>query len=263
MFVIGLAQIDIVWENKIKNYSKIESFFQTAQKQKVQFIIFPEMVFTGFTMNTAILDIAANELKWIINKCKQYCMYAGVGYALKENNISKNCFAIISPNGEIISNYTKIHLFSHADEQNYYRKGNEIVFANINDFCVSTFLCYDLRFPEIFQYSSSKANMLIIAANWPKVRINHWRNLLISRAIETQSYVVGVNRTGATNSIEYTGASMIINPYGEIISEISNEEKLIIGNADINDVIKVRDEFNTKRDCQISFYRNLYKEYLN
>lgn len=263
MLIVGLAQMNIAWEDKIKNHEKIEFFFHEAHKQDVKFIIFPEMAFTGFTMNLKVLDDMNSELDFIVKKSKQYNMYVGVGYAYRENNIGKNCFVIISPNGEIISNYTKIHLFSHANEHHFYNKGSEIVFANINDFCVSTFLCYDLRFPEIFQFASSKANMLIIAANWPKIRINHWKNLLISRAIETQSYVVGVNRTGVANSIEYTGASMIVNPYGEIISEISDEEKLIIGNVDINDTIKIRDEFNTKRDRQISFYRNLYKEQLS
>ena len=98
---------------------------------------------------------------------------------------------------------------------------------------MAPFICYDLRFPEIFRTATLRgATLILVIANWPVARIHHWTALLIARAIENQCYVVGVNRVGVDPTLTYNGQSCIVGPGGEVLLECGTDE--IIGSAEIN-----------------------------
>ena len=78
-------------------------------------------------------------------------------------------------------------------------------------------VCYDLRFPEMFQKMPLETNVIFLIANWPESRIRQWYSLLTARAIEMSSYVVGVNRTGEGDGIQYTKSSAAYAPDGSMI----------------------------------------------
>ena len=82
-----------------------------------------------------------------------------------------------------------------------------------NSFKTTPAICYDLRFPELFRTGLSMgANLFVVLGCWPKSRIQHWVTLLKARAIENQAYMIGVNRVGNDQELEYGGRSMIISP---------------------------------------------------
>ena len=78
-------------------------------------------------------------------------------------------------------------------------------------------ICYDLRFP-VWSRNRGDYDMMIYVASWPTTRVSAWKSLLVARAIENQCYVAGVNRVGKDPSNEYSGASMVIDPYGKTIA---------------------------------------------
>ena len=84
-------------------------------------------------------------------------------------------------------------------------------------------VCYDLRFPEMFQQMPLDTNVIFLIANWPESRIRQWHSLLTARAIEMSSYVVGVNRTGEGDGIQYTKSSAAYAPDGSMISPDSKK----------------------------------------
>jgi predicted amidohydrolase len=102
--------------------------------------------------------------------------------------------------------------------------------ATLNNWKIKPLICYDLRFP-VWSRNAIKQNengssydydVLIYVANWPEKRNHAWKSLLVARAIENQCYVIGVNRIGIDGTgITYSGDSVIINPLGEIISNVS------------------------------------------
>src|SRR5438552_12137436 len=93
------------------------------------------------------------------------------------------------------------------------------------EFVVAPFVCYDLRFPEIWRRAVRKGTTLMIdIANWPDTRISHWTALLTARAIENQCYVVGVNRVGEDPNVRYIGRSVVIDPAGKIIANAGEAE---------------------------------------
>lgn len=261
---IALAQSDIIWENKALNLSLAESFIGQGVKEKVDLILFPEMSFTGFTMNTNDMADSNGETEEYIKKlAMKNNINIGIGYIKLNNKSSKarNNYSIISKEGNILSTYSKIHPFSFGTENLHYEGGENIAYATIEDFIISTFICYDLRFPEIFQLSSKKADLITVAANWPSSRKDHWITLLRARAIENQCFIAGINRVGTGDGIDYSGNSLIIDPLGNIISSgIDNMEGLIIGDLDITLLENTRSNFKLKDDRKETLYYSLYKD---
>lgn len=256
---IGLAQMDIVWEDKRENYDKCEEIVKTASKHRVELVVFPEMTLTGFSMAVEKIGEADDEsLKLLSSLAVKYNISLVFGYVKRTGEKGENIQAYIDCKGKILYQYSKIHPFSYGGEDKFYLCGNQIEQVDINGFCVTPLICYDLRFPEIFQIVSDKTNLFIIIANWPKTRSAHWISLLKARGIENQSYIVAVNRIGDGNGIEYSGDSMIVSPNGDIVNCVYAREDLLIADIDPDLPDLVRNEFAVKNDRRNDFYLKNY-----
>ena len=85
-------------------------------------------------------------------------------------------------------------------------------------------ICYDLRFPELSRRLALEgADVIVVSAQWPRPRQDHWRTLLLARAIENQLFVVAANCCGLIGKLDYFGMSMIIDPKGEVLAEGGGE----------------------------------------
>lgn len=120
-----------------------------------------------------------------------------------------------------------MHPFTYGGESDCYAKGNEIVTVLFLGRKIALFICYDLRFPEIFQIAAREADVLLVIANWPQIRREHWQTLLRARAIETQSYVVGVNCVGMHDGCAYSGDSMAVDSIGNILGMLSGRKEFL------------------------------------
>jgi omega-amidase len=261
---VALAQTDIHWEDKESNKIKASELLIKAEQNNVDLILFPEMSLTGFSMNTDKIGEdhykSSSTVEWFRKEAAVNNINIGFGYVEKPLSASKgkNNYCVVSAEGAILSNYSKIHPFSYGLESKYYAGGDKLSFFQINDFIISTFICYDLRFPEVFQLASKQAALITVAANWPKARREHWIALLRARAIENQCFIAGVNRVGSDGNIEYSGDSLLINPLGNILLSGSNTEELLIQDINIEDVHNLRSSFNLKADRREALYYSLY-----
>ena len=149
--------------------------------------------------------------------------------------------------------------FSYSGEDQYFAKGDKTVQFSINGIPFSGFICYDLRFPEIFQAVSDHAHVIIVAADWPGSRRAHWKCLLQARAIENQCYILGINSVGDQNGQHYTGDSCVILPDGTVAEQLSDEEGLIYYELS-DDVEDYRCAFPVRQDRRKDLYVKLYKE---
>ena len=100
--------------------------------------------------------------------------------------------------------------------------------------------------------------MIIVPANWPAKRRDHWRTLLRARAIENQVYILAVNCVGEIGGISYTGDSCVIGPDGDARAELSGTEGMIVWELS-DDVERLRREFPVKRDRRETFYAELLR----
>ena len=257
---LALAQFDIIFEDKLKNKETVLQFINHAVSEKVDMILFPEMSLTGFSMHTSIVGEFHNEtVEFFKEISSKFNITIGFGY-VEGTSDSKNKYSVVSPPGTELVNYAKIHPFSFGLESKYYKGGEEINTFKAFDFTICPFICYDLRFPEIFQIASKTATLITVAANWPVQRREHWITLLQARAIENQCYIAGVNRCGKDKWLTYSGDSMIIDPQGNIISSLYMEEGLVIADIFPEQVTELRENFKLKDDRKETLY---YSKYTN
>jgi len=253
--IIGIAQMDIIWEESNENIKKVEDFVKKASENKVDLILFPEMTLTGFTMNVHKLFLLEEEIiSWIKKVAINNNINIGLGFAVRVDEKGNNKYVFVSNEGVVLAKYTKLHPFSYGGENDKYYNGKEICICEINEFKISPFICYDLRFPEIFQIASKEAQIITVAASWPKAREEHWITLLKARAIENQCYVIGINRVGVGDGLAYNGASIFVNPNGEILNEVNSKEMLIIEDLEMEKIREVKDKFDIKKDRREELY---------
>lgn len=257
---LALAQLDIVWEDKPRNKETTLGFIKHAVSEKVDMILFPEMTLTGFSMNTSLIGENHKEtLDFFKEMSSKFNISIGFGY-VEGSSCSKNKYSIVSPGGLELINYTKIHPFSFGEETKFYESGKEIKLFSAFGFTIAPFICYDLRFPEIFQLASKTATLITVAANWPIERREHWITLLKARAIENQCFIAGINRVGEGNGLNYSGDSMIIDPLGNIISSLYMEEGLVIAEIFQEVVTEIREQFRLKEDRKENLYHTLFSD---
>lgn len=261
---VGLTQMDIVWEDKEKNMEKAKKLMEQAAKQEVDLLVFPEMTLTGFTMNTVLAGeemLFSPTLRFFKEASRQYHMAMAFGYVEDFGEEYYNKLMIVSE-GRVIYDYDKIHPFNYGEEGRHYIGGHEVKTTTLKNMELSGFVCYDLRFPEIFQAVSGHADMILVIANWPKERILHWETLLRARSIENQCYIVGVNRIGKSNGVEYIESSMAFDPLGERLTKAHSKSELMVVDVDADKVKQVRKQFPFKEDRQMELYETFYAKAL-
>lgn len=256
---VALAQTHIIWENKAANERQAVEYIAQSVELWAQAVFFPEMSLTGFSMNT---ERTAEENEGTIHKfCEKAVKYhiaIGIGWTKKGEGLAENHYSIIDRDGKVISDYAKIHPFSYADEDRFFSSGSKIPRFVIGDYHWSNFICYDLRFPELFQIASETAEVIVIPANWPKKRSEHWKCLLRARAIENQCYLLAVNCVGEINGMEYSGNSCGISPDGKILAELEDKQGIITVDLQEN-VGALRKNFPVKQDRRWDFYAEEYR----
>lgn len=258
---IALVSLNQVWEDKSANKVLCYNFIQKAVSHQVDLVIFPEMTLTGFSM--AIEKTAENfedseSLDWFRSIAVKFSINIIFGVVFSYKNRVKNHLILLNKKGEILGNYEKIHPFSYSDENLYFVGGDELVISDFYSTKLGFTICYDLRFPELFQGLSKDCEVIINIANWPKGRIDHWRTLLKARAIENQVFMIGVNRTGIDgNNIEYEKSSMIFTPNGDKLEPVYSNELITIFEFEPLDVIGIRNNFPVKNDRRIAFYKSI------
>lgn len=262
---VALGQLDMVWEDKEHSYKKAEKMAEEAAASDCDIIIFPEMSLTGFSMNLNKIgeDKQNSEtVERMQDLAQRLHMAIAFGWAAlgdKPGDKGTNHLTLVESSGKRLADYVKLHPFSYGQENRYYEKGQEIVTVPFLGRMVSLFICYDLRFPEIFQAAAKKADIFFVIANWPELRSTHWETLLRARAIEAQAYVVGVNCVGKRDGIIYSGDSMAVDAIGNILGKISNREGILI--CDLDDrAWSLRRKFAMAADRREHFYGECFQK---
>ena len=257
---IGVVQLDILWENKSQNMKKCEEFFNEASALDCDLLVFPELTLIGFTMDTALAESFSDSesIACFAKYCHQYSIDCVFGLSEKADGKFYNTLVHINKCGELTSKYRKMHPFSFGEE--VYEAGDTCCSFTLMGENIGLSICYDLRFPELFQQLSKDCKCIIVSANWPAKRSEHWRSLLQARAIENQCYMIGCNCVGTQKSISYSGNSIVVSPDGDIIASAeSSREQFICSTIDLSEAEDLRKSFPVKYDRRTDIYRNFYE----
>jgi predicted amidohydrolase len=250
---IGLIQYSPVWEDKEASKEKISTLIK-KDDSTVDLLIFPEMTLTGFTMNSTGFEesIQGESFKFFSELAVSNKTHVFAGIIVRGKRKSFNTLIHIKPDGKLLKLYRKIHPFSYSNEDKFFESGRKPARTKVNNWQVGLSICYDLRFPELYRkYGKKKAHLIVNIANWPDTRIDHWKTLLKTRAVENQCYVAGNNRVGDDPKLHYNGFSSVYDPMGKEIVSIENENKLIVAEIDKNYVNEIRNEFPFLDDIKL------------
>lgn len=230
---VTLVQSDILWEKPQENLTHYENLLKG--KEPTDCIVLPEMFSSGFSTDPTkeIIEFTQLGVDWMTNLAKKLsCAVCGSMITKAEHGLLNRFYFIDSHSKTHV--YDKKHLFGMGGEKLLFRSGKKLTTIQYQGFNIRPIICYDLRFPVWCRntYNSSNQSfaydILLVVANWPEKRINHWEKLLQSRAIENQAYVIGVNRIGNDASgIEHNGNSMVVHPSGDILFHAPPNQEIV------------------------------------
>lgn len=247
---VALIQTDLFWEDVTANLAELEEKI-AALSGPVDVIVLPEMFNSGFTMNTAVAEpMGLTTTRWMKQISMQTKALVIGSFAVKENGKFYNRLLCVQPDGTMLYN-DKRHLFSIGKEHETYTPGNSKLLFSWKGWKICPLVCYDLRFPVWSRnVLSDYYDLLIYVANWPAKRRHAWNTLLQARAIENQSYVIGVNRVGVDgNGLEYKGDSVALDYLGEPVCMLASEETEKVISFSRSDLQKYREAFPALEDA--------------
>jgi len=251
---VATVSLNIAWQDIEKNLERAEKFVLQAKADGCDVVVLPEVFNTGFIADVgkyaelpnckthhALQQFALNNLINIV-----------AGASEKQpNEKAHNIALVFDSHGNEVAKYSKLHPFNYANEGKYFASGNETIKFELDGVACSVFICYDLRFPEIFRQIAEEVEVIFVIANWPHTREMHWQNLLIARAIENQCFIVGVNRIGNDGvGLKYNGSSMVINPLGEVLLQTDKKTEYASCDIDTSMVLKTRKDFPFLEDIR-------------
>lgn len=247
-----LLQADLSWENAKANREKISSMLAELNEADADLIILPEMWSTGFSMNADQFaeEMNGESVKYMAFLAKEKnAVVTGSLIIKEEDGCFYNRLLWVRPDGEYDS-YDKRHLFSLAKEEDTYTEGRSRLIVELKGWRVCPLICYDLRFP-VWSRNRNEYDLLIYVANWPERRAFAWKQLLIARAIENQTYVAAVNRVGADgNNVIHSGDSIVLGPAGECVSQATvGKEQIFVATLSYDELIKFRTNFTFLNDA--------------
>ena len=253
MHLISL-QLDTRWHDRAANHARVRALLGQAEIPPGSLIVLPEMFDTGFSMDTAATDPGEPSMS------EQFCrklaaeqkaaVLAGVVGRTAEGRLANEAVAY-APDGKELVRYRKMQPFTPTGEDLHYAAGSSHADFEWQGTRIAPFICYDLRFPELFRPAArAGAELIIVIANWPEARSEHWVRLLQARAIENQAFVFGVNRCGSDPAFKYDGRSSLFDPQGQEIFQANADEQLLTAEIDAGEARSWRARFPALRDAR-------------
>ena len=258
---IAAVQHDIVWEDRDANFARLAPQVARAVGAGAELVLLTETFSTGFSMTPGIGEPeggpsaqflagqAAEHGVWVGGTCPEIAEGIG-GSGGGDAELPYNSFVLAGPDGTV-HRYRKLHPFTHAGEHERFRAGEGPVTVEVGGLRITPFICYDLRFADVFWTAAPATDVYLVPANWPSPRRAHWQTLLQARAIENQAYVVGCNRVGtAGDGTEHAGDTRIVSPTGELLATAAGVETVVLADVDAAEVAATRDRFPFLEDRQ-------------
>ncbi len=257
-FTLSLGQMDVRFGDPGANLATVTRMVEEAKRCSSDLVLFPELWSTGYDLSNA--SRYASELdSGVFAEISLLARRVGIhilGSTLSLRG-TKHCntLTVFAPDGSLLADYSKIHLFRLMDEHKYLCAGDKIRTVDLPFGRSGLAICYDLRFPELFRaHALAGAVMSFLPAEWPKPRLSHWQTLVRARAIENQMFILACNRVGSDADNVFPGHSMAVDPWGEILAEGGDGEELITLSIDLSKVQEARRTIPALQDRRPDVY---------
>ncbi|SHK84608.1 Predicted amidohydrolase [Selenomonas ruminantium] len=253
---VAVIQMQVTLGEPERNIAALYRLAAQAMKSRPDVLLLPELWRLGFYPQPVLdyADADGLETRKALATISQKYQVNIVGGTVANAIGSKvfNTSYIFDRTGHMVAAYHKTHLFSPSGEHNDFEAGNSLVTFTLDGIKCGIIVCYDVRFPEVTRkLALAGIQVLFIPAAWPLKRLIHWQTLIRARAIENQIFVIACNEAGMDSQEEQlAGHSAIIDPWGEILAEASEDETILQGNLRLliqNQIKESMDVFGDRR----------------
>lgn len=258
------------------NLVKMSDFVsKIASQQKVDLIVFPELVTSGFELGVRFTELAQRipgpSVNLMAQRAAEFGVYIAFGMVSKEKveSVLFNSAVLVGPDGELVGSYNKVHL--RGEERMAFREGFRLPVFETEVGNVGLMLGWDLAYPEVARsLTLDGAELICVLANWEKAQIEEWRTYVRARAYENAVFVAAANRVGDDVTLSFGGESLIVGPRGKVHASLADEkepesgaprEGYCVARVDLDEVRKCREEFQTLQTRQPTVYRALVRRY--
>ena len=252
---VGIIQTDIIWCDIPANIARAEALISSSEPADLY--ILPEMWSTGFVIeaqSVAQTEEECEALRWMVTTAAaRNCALSG-SLVIEDGGKYYNRHYFVTPEG-IAARYDKKHLFRIGGETKRFTAGSERVVVEWRGVKFLLQTCYDLRFPVFVRNRVTTEgydyDAIIYIASFPTPRIAAWRTLSAARAIENESFVIAVNRTGDDIYCNYNGGSVVWDSFGEAVAECGDKECVVVAGLDTDELKARRKRFPTLREADL------------
>lgn len=273
---IAIVQMNPLLGEPEENLVKMsEQISKIASQQKVDLIVFPELVTSGSELGLRFTEVAQRipgpTVNLLAQRANDFGIYIAFGMVSKERveSVLYNSAVLVGPDGELIETYNKIHL--RGEERMAFREGYKIPVAETEIGNIGLLLGYDLAFPEVARTMTLEgADIICAMANWEAANIDEWKTYMRARAYENSVFIAGANRVGEDVTLTFGGESMVVGPRGELFASLSDDtdeetgapnEGFAIAKIDLDEVRKNREEYQFLQTRQPAAYRPIVRKY--
>lgn len=242
---VAAIQMEVVSGEPKKNMVRAEAMLNEAARAGAQAALLPELWTTGYALDR-FAELAADCGPMTMQFLRDVARRLGISVVggsfpvARDGGVYSTCY-VIGPDGAVLGEYSKEHLFPLLREPEYLLPGMPGQVASTPLGRWATLICFDIRYPESArQLAYRDARVLWVPAEWPAPRLEHWRTLLRARAIENQLFVVAANRCGSGDNTQWGGHSTVIDPWGNVLAEAGDEEAVLVADLEMGMVDEVR-----------------------
>ena len=256
---IALAQMAVAMGRPKTNQRVAQSLAAQAVAQGADLLLLPELWVTGYDLDQIreyASPLDSGHFALMAELAQTHQLYVA-GTALETNPDGRpfNTAALYGPDGNRVGAYRKVHLWAPLGEVEQMTRGDALPAFDLPWGRVAMAICYDLRFPELWRrLADAGAQLILIPAEWPVPRVEHWRLLLRARAMENQLFVAGCNRAGADADGEFGGHSAVVDPWARVLVEGGSEPGLFVTTIQMDDVTRARQMFPFLADRRPEVY---------
>lgn len=244
---LSLVQMNVAAGRPEVNLAQVREQVRRASEAGAGLIVLPELWGSGYDLAHAahLADELGHGLfAEMAALARTHGVYLTGSLLERRGEGFFNTAVLYSPDGDLVGHYSKIHLFRLMDEHRYLQAGDAAPVFDLPWGRTALAICYDLRFPELLRrYALQGAVLVVVPAQWPARRIDHWQTLLRARAVENQMIVVACNRVGrdGDDGAPFGGRSAVYDAWGRAVVEGDGEAEIVLsGTVDLSTVEKAR-----------------------
>jgi predicted amidohydrolase len=244
---LHLLQFPSVPGEPLRTLGKLKKWLEGLNTRRGDWVLLPEMWPSSFQPKQKMKQRLENAqcFHWLKDLARERGCYVSGSMLEMPGTRAYNSAFVIDPRGTLKASYRKIHLFPLSGEHRHFSPGKKSQVITLSGCPLGLAICYDLRFPDLFRgLARQGAQVIFIPSAWPLIRLDHFRALLVARAIENQCFVVGVNKCGPErDGLVFAGHSMVLDPWGRSLGELGTRRGILTVRLDLSQVRDIRKRF--------------------